>query len=97
MIVPKICGNRGTEDTRGVHGRAGKRSSEQDVESNCRSYNESSDTSRPSFIDSGAMNHKHQKESQDPFDQDPLSRREINRKLWRAGYDDVASEQAEAN
>jgi hypothetical protein len=68
MIVPKICGHSGTENTRGVHSRASKGASEQDVECDCRSNNEPGDPLWPPFIDSSAMNHKYQKERQDPFD-----------------------------
>ena len=82
MVVPKICCNGGAEHARGIHGRAGERSSKQNVESDCRSDNEAGDAPRPPFIDCHPVNDEHEKESENPFDQNPLPRGEINGELW---------------
>ena len=63
MIVPEICRNSRAKHACGIHGRPGKRSPKQNVESDCRSNDEAGDAPRPAFIDGGAMNHKHEKES----------------------------------
>ena len=63
MIVPEICRNSRAKHACGIHGRPGKRSPKQNVESDCRSNDEAGDAPRSAFIDGGAMNHKHEKES----------------------------------
>src|SRR5438874_9674319 len=63
MIVPKICCNGGTEHTRRIHGRAGKRSAEQNVQSDRCSDHQPGDAPGPAFINSCAVNDKHEQES----------------------------------
>jgi hypothetical protein len=97
MVMPKICCNGRTEHARGIHGRAGKRPSKKDVERDCRSDNETSDAPRSAFVDCHPMNDKHEKESENRFDQNSLPRSEINSELRSTSNDDIAPEQAEAN
>jgi hypothetical protein len=97
MVVPKICRNGGAEHARGIHSRAGKRSSKQNVERDGRSDNETGDAPRAAFVNGGAVNDKHEKESENPFDQNPLPRSEINGELGSASDDYIAPEQTEAN
>src|SRR5213596_1307048 len=97
MVVPKICCNGRTEHTRGIHCRARKRSPKQNVQRDCRSDNEPGDATRPPFVNGGAMNHKHEKESENPFDQNSLPRGKINGELRSASDDNSASEQTATN
>ena len=97
MVVPKICSHGRTEHARGIHGRAGKRSSKQNVERDCRSNDEAGDAPWPAFVDGGAVNHEYEKESEDPFDQNSLPRGQINGELWSASDYDIASEQTATN
>ena len=52
MIVPEICGHSRTKYARRVHGRAGERSSKENVEGDCRSNDQTGDATRPAFITS---------------------------------------------
>src|SRR5438552_18908596 len=78
-------------------GCPGKRSPEENVQSDCRSNDEAGNTPRPAFVDGGAMEHEHEKKSEDPFDQNSLPRGKINRELRSASDDDIASEETATN
>src|SRR5205809_6351593 len=97
MVVPKICRNGGAEHARGIHSRAGERSSKENIESDCRSDDQPGNAPRAAFINGGAVNDKHEKESENPFDQNSLPRSEINGELGGASDDHIAPEQTEAN
>src|SRR5438552_13344041 len=97
MIVPKICRNGGTEYARRIHCRAGKRSSEQDVERDRCSDHQPRDAPRPAFIHGCAMNHEHEKERENSFDQNSLPRGKVDSKLWSTINNDIAPEQTETN
>src|SRR5467141_3393285 len=97
MVVPKICCNGRTEYARGIHCRAGKRSSKQNVERDCRSDNEAGNATRPAFVNGRAVNHKHEKESENPLDQNSLPRGKIDGKLGSTINNDIAPEQIARN
>jgi hypothetical protein len=97
MVVPKISGYSRAKHTRGIHRRASKRSPKQDVERDCRANDETGDAPRPPLIDCHSTNHEHERERKNSFDEYSLPRSEINRELWSASNDDIASKKTETN
>jgi len=95
--MPEICRDRRPEHARGIHGCAGKRTSEQDVERDGRSDHQAGHAPRPALIDGSAMKDEYEEERKNGFHQDPLRPRKINRQLGSAGHDHIPSEQTEAN
>src|SRR6266699_2548575 len=97
MVVPEICCHSRTEDSCGIHRRPGERPPKQDVESNCRSNNQTGNPPWPTFIHGSAMHYEDEKVRENSFHQNPLPRREINGELRGASHNNLASEQTEAN
>src|SRR5205807_284384 len=97
MIMPEICGNGRAEHPRGIHRGTRKRSAEQDVERDGRSDYEASDAPRPAFIHRCGMNHEHEKERENAFDQNSLPGRQVDGQLRSPTDDDVAAKKTKAN
>ena len=74
MVAPETCRERGTENSGRIHRGTGKRSTKQNVESDCRSNDETGNAAGSARIDCGGMNNENEKESQDGFHQNTLKR-----------------------
>src|SRR2546423_14364708 len=98
MIVPKPGCQSGTKNARGIHGRAGERTTEQNIKSDgCSDGKSSNARATAALVDSCSMNGENQKESENGLNQNSLHRGQINRELRRSRYHDVSAKKPETN
>jgi len=96
MVVPEICCDGRTKNARRIHGCAGKRPAEQDIQSNCRSNGKSGDSSS-TFVHCRSINDEDKKEGQNCLDQNSLHSAQINRQLRSSRDNHITAEQTEAD
>src|ERR1700676_2747439 len=97
MIAPETGRERGTENSRRVHGGAGERSTKQDIERDGRSDDQAGHATRAALIDGGGMNNENEKESENRFNENSLGWTQGDSKLRRAVHYDIATKQAQTN
>ena len=94
--MPKICCDRWTKYSGGIHCRAGKRAPEQNIECDGRPNGKTGQTAS-ARVHGGAVDHEDEKEGQNSFHQNSLPSGQINGKLRSSSNDHIAPEQTEAN
>src|ERR1700682_1802604 len=96
MHLPETSDESGAKDARRVHRRSRERSTEQNIQRDCRA-NRQTRHAPTSFIHTGSVHDKNEEERQDCFDQDALPWSEIDRELRCAGYDHITAKETETD